>query len=100
MSTYLIVFAVIALIYYVQIHNKPPQKTDWEKLPQLTEYKKLEKSVNEQAQLCCRYCGNTKINKRLLQSRKENPDNIKHYHACSECKIVLWRSVSEVGKKQ
>ena len=73
MSTYLILFAAIAIIYYFQIHNRPAPKTDWEKLPQLNEYKKLEKSGNEQEQLCCRFCGNTKMNKRLLKSKKENP---------------------------
>ncbi|WP_372881362.1 hypothetical protein [Psychromonas sp.] len=100
MSTYLILFATIAIIYYLQIHKRPPVKTDWEKLPDLADYKKLEKSVNEEGQLCCRYCANKTINKRLLQSKKENPDNTKHYHACSECKIVLWRSVNEGVKEQ
>ena len=100
MSTYLILFAIIVIIYYFLIHNKPPSKTDWEKLPPLQEYKQLEKSVDEKGHLYCRFCGNTKMNERLLQSKKENPDNTKHYHACSECKRVLWRSDNEVEEKQ
>jgi len=44
MSSYLIlfaIFAIIAVIYFVLVHNKPAPKTDWEQLPQLDEYKKL-----------------------------------------------------------
>lgn len=95
MSTYLILFAIIAVIYFVQIRNKPARKTDWETLPFLDEYKKLEKSHNEQGLLCCRYCGATETVKRSLNSPKENPNNSKYYHACTKCKVILWRSESE-----
>lgn len=93
MSAYLILFAIVAVIYFVLVHNKPAPKTDWEKLPQLIDYKKFKKSVNADNQTCCRFCGNSEINKRLLQSKKENPDDTKHYHACASCRRVLWRSV-------
>jgi|GEM_PF-5172148 len=92
MTEYLILFAIVALIYYVQIHNKPARKTDWETLPFLEEYKKIAKSQNEQGELCCRYCGSTTTVERLLKSVKENPNKRKYYHACTECKVVLWRS--------
>ena len=94
MTEYLILFAIVALIYYVQIHKKPARKTDWETLPFLEEYKKLEKSENEDGKLCCRYCGCTEIVERLLRSPKENPNKSKHYHACTRCKVILWRSES------
>ena len=100
MSAYLILFAIIAIIYFVLVHNRPAPKTDWEKLPQLNEYKKLKKSVNANNQACCRFCGNSEINKRLLQSKKENPDNKKYYHACAACRRVLWRSVAVVTEKR
>lgn len=99
MSTYLILFAIIAVIYFVLVRNRPAPKSDWEQLPQLNEYKKLKKSVNADNQPCCRFCGNSEINKRLLQSKKENPDNTKHYHACAACRRVLWRSVAVVTEK-
>ena len=92
MTEYLILFAIVALIYYVQIHNKPARKTDWETLPFLEEYKKHAQSKNAEGELCCRYCGCTEIAERLLRSPKENPDNRKHYHACTQCKVILWRS--------
>jgi len=92
MTEYLILFAIVALIYYVQIHNKPARKTDWETLPFLEEYKKIAKSHNEQGELCCRYCGSTTTVERLLHSEKENPAKSKHYHACTECKVILWRN--------
>lgn len=99
MSTYLILFATIAIIYYFLIHKKPARKTDWESLPVLDEYQKMQKSTNEQGKLCCRYCGHTETVQRLLKSLKENPDNTKHYHACSQCRVVLWRSVLQDTKK-
>ena len=99
MSTYLILFATIAIIYYFQIHKKPARKTDWESLPLLEEYKKLQKSTNEQHKLCCRYCGHTETVQRLLKSLKENPDNTKHYHACTQCRVVLWRSTLQDTNK-
>ncbi|MEH6452270.1 MAG: hypothetical protein V7782_04430 [Psychromonas sp.] len=99
MSTYLILFATIAIIYYFLIHKKPIRKTDWESLPVLDKYKKLKKSINEQGELCCRYCGHTETVERLLKSPKENPDETKHYHACTQCKVVLWRSVLEDTNK-
>ena len=92
MTTYLILFVIIAVIYFVLIHNKPARKTDWETLPLLNEYKKLKKSQNDDGELCCRYCGSTEFVERLLKSPKENPDNTKHYHACTQCKVILWRS--------
>jgi hypothetical protein len=92
MSTYLILFAIVAIIYFVQIRHKPARKTDWQTLPLLDEYKKLKKSKNEAGELCCRYCGTTEFVERLLKSPKENPDNSKHYHACTQCKVILWRS--------
>ncbi len=94
MSTYLILFAIIAILYFVLIRNKPAPKTDWEKLPCLNEYQKLAKAKNEQGELCCRYCGSTEFVQRLLKSPKENPNNSKHYHACTQCKVILWRSES------
>ncbi|MFT6924753.1 MAG: hypothetical protein ACJAZP_000311 [Psychromonas sp.] len=100
MSTYLILFAVIAVIYFVLVRNRPAPKTDWENLPTLNEYKKLEKSVNADDQLCCRFCGSSDINKRLLQSKKENPDDTKYYHACAACRRVLWRSVVMLTDKK
>ncbi|HEY7866663.1 MAG TPA: hypothetical protein VIC51_11740 [Psychromonas sp.] len=99
MSAYLILFAIVAVIYFVLVRNKPAPKSDWEKLPQLNEYKKLKKSANADNQPCCHFCANSEINKRLLQSKKENPDNTKYYHACAACRRVLWRSVAvETGK--
>ncbi len=92
MTEYLILFATIAIIYFVLIRNRPPRKTDWESLPLLSEYKNQEKSHNEDGLLCCRYCGSTEMVERLLKSEKENPDNTKHYHACTQCKVILWRS--------
>ena len=100
MTTYLILFAIIAVIYFVQIRNKPAPKTDWETLPLIEEYKKLEKSQNEDGELCCRYCGATEFVERLLKSPKENPDNTKYYHACTQCKVILWRSESVVEPKK
>jgi hypothetical protein len=100
MTTYLILFVIIAVIYFVQIHNKPPRKTDWETLPFLEEYKKLEKTKNDAGELCCRHCGSTEFVERLLKSEKENPDNSKHYHACTQCKVILWRSESVVNKEK
>ena len=97
MSSYLILFVIVAIIYVVLVRNKPPRKTDWETLPLLDEYKKLEKTVNEKGELCCRHCGSTKFVERLLNSPKENPNNSKYYHACTQCKVVLWRS--ELFKK-
>jgi hypothetical protein len=96
MSNYLILFAIAAIIYFVLVRNRPASKTDWEKLMPLNEYKKLKKSVNADNQPCCRFCGNSEINTRLLQSKKENPDNTKYYHACAACRRVLWRSVTAV----
>ena len=99
MTEYLILFVIVAVIYFVLIRNKPVRKTDWETLPFLEEYKKLEKSQNEEGKLCCRYCGSTETVERLLNSPKENPNNSKHYHACTKCKVVLWRSESVTGTK-
>ena len=99
MTTYLILFVIIAIIYFVLIRNKPARKTDWETLPFLEEYKKLEKSQNEDGELCCRYCGSTETVERLLKSPEENPKNSKHYHACTQCKVILWRSESVAGTK-
>lgn len=99
MSTYLILFATIAIIYYFLIHKKPIRKTDWETLPLLDEYKKIKKATNEQGELCCRFCGHSETVQRLLNSEKENPDNSKHYHACTQCRVVLWRSISEDTNK-
>ncbi|WP_019614175.1 hypothetical protein [Psychromonas ossibalaenae] len=92
MTEYLILFVIIAVIYFVLIRNRPARKTDWETLPLLSEYKELEKSHNDDGQLCCRYCGASETVERLLKSEKENPDNTKHYHACTQCKVILWRT--------
>lgn len=92
MTTYLILFVIVAIIYFVLIRNKPERKTDWQTLPFLEEYKKMDKAQNEQGELCCRYCGNKETVERLLKSVTENPDNSKHYHACTQCKVILWRS--------
>ena len=92
MSTYLILFVIMVIIYFVLIRNKPVPKTDWETLPLLDEYKKNKKTKNEKGELCCRYCGSIKFIERSLNSSKENPHNNKYYHACTQCKVVLWRS--------
>jgi hypothetical protein len=99
MNEYLILFIIVAVIYFVLVRNKPAPKTDWERLPSLDEYKKLEKSKNKDGELCCRYCGSTKFVERLLKSPKENPNNSKHYHACTQCKVILWRSESTADKQ-
>lgn len=99
MSTYLILFVIVAIIYFVQIRNKPARKTDWQTLPSLEEYKQLKKTENDEGELCCRHCGSTKFVQRLLKSTQENPDNSKHYHACTQCKVILWRSELVIDSK-
>ncbi|WP_028864893.1 hypothetical protein [Psychromonas aquimarina] len=100
MTEYLILFAIIAVIYFVLIRNRPARKTDWESLPLLNEYEQQEKSHNEEGQLCCCYCGATEMVERLLKSEKENPDNTKYYHACTQCKVILWRAEQAAENRQ
>lgn len=91
MIDYLLLFVTIAIIYFVLVRNKPARKTDWETLPTFAEYKKKAKAKNDEGEVCCAYCGHTEMVERLLKSEKENPDNTKHYHACTNCKVILWR---------
>ena len=99
MTDYLLLFVTIAIIYYVLVHNKPARKTDWETLPFLDEYKKKDKAINDAGELCCIYCGHQEMIQRVLNSPKENPNNSKHYHACTNCKVILWRSESATDKQ-
>ncbi len=85
----------MAVIYFVLIRNKPKAKTDWETLPFLDEYEKSDDNKNDQGDLCCTHCKHSEFVTRDLQSEKENPDKTKHYHACTNCKVILWRSVEE-----
>lgn len=92
MTEYIILAIIMVFIYYVLIRHKPVRKTDWETLPELEKYQKIKKSHNEQGELCCQHCGHQEIRQRTLQSKKENPQENKFYHACTRCKVVLWRS--------
>lgn len=92
MTEYIIVAIVMVFIYFVLVRNRPAAKTDWETLPTLSEYQKNPKAHNPEAILCCQHCGHTETNKRVLNSRKENPTQKKFYHACAKCKVILWRS--------
>lgn len=92
MTAYIVLFIIITFIYFVLIRNKPIPKTDWETLPFLDEYKTLDKAINESGECCCRHCQSLETVTRSLQSEQENPNNSKFYHACTKCKIVLWRS--------
>ncbi|WP_354625612.1 hypothetical protein [Psychromonas sp. MME2] len=92
MTEYIALIMIVAIVYFVLVRNKPAPKTDWEKLPDFQEYQALEKTQNESGELCCHYCGCSETVKRPLKSEKENPDKLKFYHACTQCKVVLWRS--------
>lgn len=94
MTEYIILFAIMLVIYFVLVRNKPAAKTDWEGLPLLDEYLKNNKAKDEQGTTQCIYCANQEILKKPLRSEKENPQGNKFYHACSECKVILWRSES------
>lgn len=98
MTEYIALFIIVAIIYFVLVRNKPAPKTDWETLPFLPEYRKRDNTTNEQGELCCYNCACTETVKRSLQSEKENLENNKFYHACTQCKVILWRSV--LGNKQ
>jgi len=101
MSSYLIlfaIFAIIAVIYFVLVHNKPAPKTDWEQLPQLDEYKKLKNQSMQIINPAVVFVVIVKSIKDYYNPRK-NPDNTKHYHACAACRRVLWRSVAILTKK-
>ncbi len=95
MTDYLILIVIMAIIYFFLVRKRPAPKTDWETLPTKEEYQAQDKATNDQEQTCCIYCGHSETVQRLLNSEKENPDNSKHYHACTGCKVVLWRSVIE-----
>ena len=92
MTEYILLAIIMVFIYFVLIRNRPAPKSDWETLPTLAEYKKVKKTENEQGELCCQYCGHTETVQRELNSDKENADKTKFYHACTQCKVVLWRS--------
>lgn len=92
MSEYIILGVIVVFIYFVLIKNKPARKTDWESLPNFDEYKAIKKSHNEEGKLCCQHCGHQEMVERTLNDKKENPENNKFYHACTKCKVVLWRS--------
>ena len=94
MTEYIALILVVAIVYFVLVRNRPAPKTDWETLPDLLEYQALDKTKNDKGQLCCRHCGCPETVKRALQSEKENTDNSKFYHACTQCKVILWRSES------
>lgn len=92
MTEYILLIIIMLFIYFVLVRNRAPAKTDWETLPLLLEYQKIEKAKNPEGTLCCQYCGHTETIKRALNSEKENPAQNKYYHACTKCKVVLWRS--------
>tara|TARA_R110001583_G_scaffold112917_6_gene263168 strand:- start:57235 stop:57519 length:285 start_codon:yes stop_codon:yes gene_type:complete len=92
MTEYIILAIIVVFIYFVLIKNKPVRKTDWETLPDLTAYQALEKSKDKEGILCCQYCGHQEMVERALNDEKENPQKNKFYHACTQCKVVLWRS--------
>ncbi len=92
MTEYILLAIIMLFIYFVLIRSKPAPKSDWETLPTLPEYQKIKKSKNEQGKQCCQYCGHTETVERALNSEKENADNTKFYHACTGCRVVLWRS--------
>ncbi|WP_022941310.1 hypothetical protein [Psychromonas hadalis] len=91
MVEYMILAVIMAVLYFVLIKNRPADKSDWETLPTLPEYQKVKKTKNEQGELCCQYCGNTETVERPLNSEKENIHKTKFYHACTSCKVILWR---------
>lgn len=92
MTEYIILAIIMVFIYFVLIRNKPTPKTDWETLPSLDQYQKLKKTHTEQGELCCQYCGHQETVERALNSDTENPQKNKFYHACTACKVVLWRT--------
>ncbi|WP_413698576.1 hypothetical protein ACLKMH_13110 [Psychromonas sp. KJ10-10] len=92
MTEYIILGVIVVFIYFALIKNKPVRKTDWESLPNFEEYQAIEKSHNEEGTLCCQHCGHQEMVERTLKDKKENPENNKFYHACTQCKVVLWRS--------
>lgn len=92
MLEYIIIAIIMVFLYFVLIRNRSTPKTDWESLPSLEEYKKLKKTHTEQGDVCCQYCGHQETIERSLNSEKENPEKNKFYHACTSCKVVLWRS--------
>jgi len=92
MTEYILLAIIVLFIYFVLVRNRAPVKTDWETLPLIDEYQKHEKATNPDGKLCCQYCGHTETIQRVLNSEKENPLQTKHYHACVNCKVVLWRS--------
>ncbi|PKG37591.1 hypothetical protein [Psychromonas sp. Urea-02u-13] len=92
MTEYIMLAIIMVFMYFVLIRNKSTPKTDWESLPSLTEYQKTKKSSSEQGKLCCQHCGHHETIERSLNSEKENPTKNKFYHACTCCKVVLWRS--------
>jgi len=96
MTEYILLAIIMVFIYFVLIRNRPTPKSDWESLPTLSEYQGLKKSKNELGVQCCQYCGHTETVERTLNSEKENFDKTKYYHACTSCKIVLWRSQTQL----
>ena len=100
MTEYILLAIIMIFIYYVLVRNKPKPKTDWETLPSFQEYQKLDKSNTDAGDLCCQYCGNQETVQRALNSEKENPQKDKFYHACTSCKVVLWRCQKSVDSSQ
>ena len=92
MTEYFILIIIMLVIYFVLIRNRATPKSDWESLATLEEYKKVAGANNAEGQLCCQYCGHLETVQRVLNSEKENADKSKFYHACTSCKVILWRS--------
>ena len=92
MTEYIILALIMVFIYFVLIRNRPASKTDWETLPTLEKYQKQAKSTNTEGILCCQHCGHIETVEKVLISKKENPKNNKCYNACTNCKVILWRS--------
>lgn len=95
MTEYLMLFAIMLVIYFVLVRNRPAPKTDWEGLPLFEQYIKDKKAKDEQGNTQCIYCANQEIIKKPLKNAKENPQGTKFYHACTECKVILWRSEND-----
>ncbi len=95
MTEYILLVIIMVFIYFVLIRNRTTPKTDWETLPTLPEYQQIKKAKDHKGELCCQYCGHSETVQRALQSDKENSDKTKFYHACTQCKVVLWRTQSQ-----
>lgn len=92
MTEYIILFVIMLIIYFFLVKNRTTPKSDWETLPQLEQYKKETKASNEQNKTVCIHCGSDNIIEKPLRDEKENPDQTKFYHTCTECRVILWRN--------